>query len=145
MSLALSVSKMQDAFGPWLEGVVRPGRVAVDELLNDISDVICTSAEFLSAAKPLSAEQAQVLLVATLHRSMAYSVDILPIEEARSLAAEFIYAAGADAQFFSTCEAIDEVNGIGSWNLMVTSHTFESVLYCTGGSASALLVAVDED
>lgn len=76
---------------------------------------------------------------------MAYSVDILPIELARSLAAEFICAAGEDAQFFSTCEAIDEVSGIGSWSLMVTSHTFESVLYCTGSRASALLVAVDED
>lgn len=76
---------------------------------------------------------------------MAYSVDIMPIEEARSLASEFILAAGEDAQFFSTCEAIDEVSGIGGWAVMVTNHTFESVLYCTGSRASALLVAVDED
>lgn len=136
---------MQEAFGPWLEGVVRPGRVAVAELLGGICDVKCTPTEFLGAATPLSAEQARVLLVATLHRSMAYSVDIMPIEEARSLASEFILAAGEDAQFFSTCEAIDEVSGIGGWAVMVTNHTFESVLYCTGSRASALLVAVDED
>lgn len=76
---------------------------------------------------------------------MAYSVELLPIEVARSLASEFILAAGEDAQFFSTCEAIDEVSGIGGWALMVTSHTFESVLYCAGTKESALLVAVDED
>lgn len=136
---------MQRAFGPWLEAVVLPGQVDVAELLDGISDVKCTPTEFHGAATRLSTEQAQVLLVATLHRSMAYSADILPIEEARSLASDFILAAGEDAQFFSTCQAIDEVSGIGSWALMVTNHTFESVLYCAGTKESALLVVVDED
>jgi hypothetical protein len=136
---------MQEAFGPWLEGVVLPGQVAVAELLGRITDAQCTPTEFLDAAISLSPEQARVLLVATLHRSMAYSVDIMPIEQARSLAADFIVAAGDDAQFFSTCEAVDEVSGIGGWTVMVTNHTFESVLFCTGSKASALVVVVDED
>jgi hypothetical protein len=86
-----------------------------------------------------------VLLAATLHRSLAYSSPLLPIEEARALASAFIAAAGSGARFSSTCQAEDEFNGVASWSLMVTHYTFESVLYCVGEHESALLVTVDED
>lgn len=145
MSLSATAKEMQQAFGPWLEAIVCPGRPAFGALLAQVSDVRCTPEEFMTAARQLGPDEARTLLTATLHRSMAYSSEILSLEEARRLASKFVAAAGEEAEFYSTCEAEDEVSGVGSWQLLVTSHTFESVLYCKGPQECALLVAVDED
>jgi ethanolamine ammonia-lyase large subunit len=114
-------------------------------MLQKIDDVQCSAEDFRSQARVLSAEQAQTLITATLHREMAYSVELLPLDEARSLASEFISAAGPEATYFSSCAVADEVSGVGGWYFMVTTHTFESVLYCVGKRETALLVAIDED
>ncbi len=144
MSLAEPIEKMRQALGPCFEAVFQQGEVPFASLVSGISDVQCTPEEFTALALQLSPEQAKVLLVATLHRSMAYSSELLSLENARELASEFIAKAGENASFYSTCEVEDEVSGVGSWRLMITSHTFESVLYCKGAE-SALLVMIDED
>ncbi len=144
MSLADAIAKIEAVF-PELEVVVRAAPTSLSALLPHISDVKCTAEEFQREAKHLSADEARVLVTATLHRSMAYSVEIMPLEQARDLASQLISAIGKDANYFSNCFADDEVNGVGQWSFMVTSHTFESVLYCVGKHENALIVAIDED
>jgi hypothetical protein len=144
MSLAAAVAKIEVAF-PEIEAAVLTAPTSLAVLLQHISNIQCTAEEFERQAKRLSAEEARTLLTATLHRSMAYSTELLPLEQARDLASQLISAVGNDAQFFSNCFADDEVNGVGQWGFMVTSHTFESVLYCVGKHENALLVATDED
>lgn len=144
MSLTEAVARIREVF-PAMEVSIGTTPVSLAALLEDITDVQCTAGEFASKARLLSTEEARTLITATLHRGMAYSVEIMPIEEARSLSSQLVSAAGEGAQFFSNCHAADEINGIGSWTFMVTSHTFESVLYCVGKYESALLVAIDED
>jgi hypothetical protein len=145
MSLAAHVARMQEALGPCFEGVIQPSSTGLSTLLEGISDARCTAEEFTRAARSLSPQQARMLLAATLHRSMAYSSEMLPLETAKELASSFVSAAGAGAQFYSTCYAEDEVSGVGNWHVIVTGHTFESVLYCVGAHESALLVVTDED
>jgi hypothetical protein len=145
MSLAATVERIQASIYPTLEGVVRDSPAELAEMLSQITNVRCTAEEFVAKAHQLSAEEARTMITATLHRSLAYGASLLPLPDARELAAQFVEAAGPGALFFSNGHAADEVNGVGGWTFMVTSHTLESVLYCTGKSESALLVAVDED
>lgn len=145
MSLATAVEKVQGSIYPNLEGVARQSPANLDEMLSRITEVRCTGFEFQEKAVRLSREQARTLITATLHRTLAYGAELLPISEARKLAEEFVEAAGADAQFLTNCVVTDEVSGVSCWHFMVTSYTFESVLYCIGKKESALLVAVDED
>ena len=145
MSLAEAVARVEGAIYPTLEAVVRAAPVDLRDLLSGITAVQCSAEQFEREAKQLSAEEAKVLLIATLHRSLAHSVEIMPIAQARELTTQFIAAAGADARYFSNCDVTDELNGVGGWRFMVTSYTFESVLYCITQEECALLVAVDED
>jgi hypothetical protein len=145
MTLVSAAGRLCEAFGSSLQARVAQSPADLSSLLAEVGATQCSASEFLNATEALEPEQAATLLVATLHRSIAYSTEILPIDQARTLAADFIAAAGPDASFYSTCEAADEFNGIGGWSLMITGHTFESVLYCVGRAETALLVAVDED
>lgn len=145
MSIHVAIERMRKSFGPGLEAVVASRAAPLASLLEGISDVQCTPEEFVGAAAELSTEQARLLLTATLHRSMAYSTELLSLEEAKSIAAEFVESAGQNARFYSTCEASDEFSGIGGWSIMVTGHTFESILYCVGEQESALIAVMEED
>jgi hypothetical protein len=145
MSLATAVERVQGSVYPTLEGVARRSPADLDEMLSTITGARCTALEFQEKALRLSREQARTLITATLHRTLAYGAELLPLGEARKLAQEFVEAAGAEAQFFSNCLVTDEVSGVGGRHFMVTTYTFESVLYCMGKNESALLVAVDED
>jgi hypothetical protein len=145
MSLSAVIEKMQRQALPHMEAVVREASADLALLLCEVSDVQCTAQEFIEHAEELTEANARTLLTATLHRSLAYGSQILPLSQARQLAQEFINAAGHGAKFYSTSHAVDEVNGVASWSLLVTTHTFESVLYCVGQEESALLVEIDED
>jgi hypothetical protein len=145
MSLIQAIEQIDKATNSRLSAVVRPMPADLAEMLKSIGNVQCEADAFMRQALELTAEQARILITATLHRDMAYSVELLPLAEARSLAKVFIAAAGSEARYFSNCEVIDEVSGVGSWSFMVTTHTFESVLYCIGEAEAALLVAIDED
>jgi hypothetical protein len=145
MSLRATVEKLKKVDFPQMEIAVKESPCSLNELLQEIADVQCTAEEFEQKAKQLSLEEARTLLTATLHRSMAYSNELMPIEEARALASELVENVGKNASYYSNCEALDEFNGVGGWLFMVTNYTFESVLYCVGENEAALLVAIDED
>lgn len=146
MTLAEAVSKIAGAMiYPTLEAVVHPTPVSLAELLDNITDVQCTAEEFLLYSRRIAAEEAQRLITATLHRSLAYPVELVPLEQARALASQVIASAGRDAEYYTNCEVTDEQPGVAGWDFMVTSHTFESVLLCVGRHETALLVAAEED
>jgi hypothetical protein len=132
MSLAQAVAKIEESIHPALESVARQTPANIAELPAEIPDVKCSAAEFEQWKRQLSGDQAAMLLTATLHRCMAYAVELLPLQEARSLAGALITAAGPGATHFSKRQVDDEVSGIGGWSFMVTSHTFESILYGEG-------------
>lgn len=145
MSLTAILKTIQESVFPEIEGTAWKSPVGLAEMLAAITDIRCTANEFQAKALRLSPEQAETLITATLHRTMAYGSEVLPLVEARRLSQEFVRAAGPDAEFLSNCIVTDEVSGVGGWQFKVTTHTFESVLCCLGKSESALLFAIDED
>jgi hypothetical protein len=144
MSLRAATSEIQTAC-PELECFVIESSAALQALLGNVMDVQCSAEQFERQAIELSVEEAKTLIVATIHRSMAYSIERMTIGDARIAASKFVGRAGTKVKYFSNCCVLDEVSGIGGWRFMVTSHTFESVLYCVGEHKSALLIEVDED
>jgi hypothetical protein len=144
MSLRAATSEIQAACSE-LECFVVESSAALQTLLSNVPHVQCSAEQFERQALELSVEEAEKLIVATIHRSMAYSIERMPLAEARTAASEFVGLAGTKVKYFSNCSVPDEVSGIGGWLFMVTSHTFESILYCVGEHESALLIEVDED
>ncbi|MEE2023128.1 hypothetical protein [Alkalimonas mucilaginosa] len=114
------------------------------EIIPLVDGLDCSYIEFLAAAKSIDAHQAQTLLSAILHQTLAYHAVIMPIEQARSLAHEFLSSLDEPVKFYSNCFCDDDVSGVGSWN-PVTDSTFEALLYCETTNNSILFFAVDED
>ena len=130
-----------------LKIAVRGDPNSLIELLTETKDVCRTANDFESNARSIGAEEARRLIVATLHRSMAYSSEeYMPIDKARAFASRFLAYFGSGARFLSTCCAPpSDDSGISGWYYMMTRNTFESVLYCVSEDLSALLVSTDED
>lgn len=125
---------------------VRPSGADISVLLSDIPVMICTPEEFMREIRPISREQARMHLVATLRRTIAYKTDRMPLQAARALASAFLTNFEEDASFFSTCDPLShDQQYISHGHSQLTDHTFESILYCIGSKATALIIAVDED
>ncbi|MCD1598438.1 hypothetical protein [Rheinheimera aquimaris] len=115
-----------------------------DEISTLVDELNCSYKEFFAAAKLIDISQAQTLLSAMFHQRLAYSDVIMPIDQARSLAHEFLSNLDEPAKLYSNCFSDDEVSGVGSW-IPVTDRTFEALLYCETEKHSILVIAVDED
>jgi hypothetical protein len=146
MPVATVVESIQKEFFGALEVAVGPADASLRDLLGQLSDIDCTPEDLQTELRAISSADAATLIAATLHKGMAYSNEYMPLERANALAAEFVSAMGADPSFYSTtCIPAEPSQSIGAWYFIVSSHTFESVVYCKGRHESAFFLAIDED
>jgi hypothetical protein len=144
METSLVLNKIKKRTG----GLVQTLSVGIEHGFVGIEDQFdffeCSLNEFLSQSQSLEEWQAQLLLAATFHRTLAYQTQIMDLISARELASEFIDSLEKPVEFYSNCVCDDDTSGIQSWN-PVTKHTFESILYCKTKDANVLVLSIDED
>ena len=144
MTSSVIIKRIQELIEPFVFIHSVEGSCGFDEISTLVDELNCSYKEFLAAAKSIDTRQAQRLLSAMFHQSLAYNDVIMPIEQARSLAHEFLSSLDEPVRFYSNCYSDDDVNGVGSWN-SVTNSTFEALLYCETAKHSILVIALDED
>lgn len=75
--------------------------------------------------REIDAAAAEALLVSVLHRDLAYGLEMMPLDEARAMASEFVAAATPGTRFFTNTA------GDGSWTPL-TDATFDCAIIRVG-------------
>lgn len=87
---------------------------------------------------------AEEFLVAVLHRSLAYRVELMPLGTAQWLARAFLDSVGTHGSRFATNGEGRPMESGFSWN-PATEHTFDAGVVAIGANGSALYWVADED
>jgi hypothetical protein len=148
MSINEVIAKIYEQFGGAIQILVEPsGADSLKMLLDNALDVVCNATVFQAEICEISQNEACILLVSTLNRSLAYSsFEYMSLDESRYLAKELINSLDADTRYFSTtCIPENDEKSISAWYFIASNSTFESVLYCQGKNTSVLFVVTDED
>jgi len=135
---------IKEKAAPYIEFFIVNEPSGFDSIAKKIENFDCTIEQFFSASKQIESWEAEILMSATIHQTLAYQEEIVPIEVARDLAYKFINSLDANVKLYSNCVSDDDVSGIGSWNPL-TNNTFESLLYCETNTNSILVYSFDED